>query len=1049
MTGDRSILQDFFWQGTEAKTVILADGERKQVCGVGTSVITTAAGDRVLVQGVCLVPGLQFNLLSAAQMIRKGATISLDSRGCVISKDGVNVMGEMSGGLFLVPRGQSGGDQPGAALYSSAGVESAELVHRRMAHVSFEALARMAANKAVKGLGITAGQFRRHQSDPCASCIKGKLAQAPFARSSSYSRPLELVHSDICGPLSPASVGGSRYMISLVDDNTGYAELGFLRHKSEGVKWVTETMLRWERGTKSLIVKFRSDQGAEYLSGEFRAFLRQRGIAQECSATYTPQQNGVAERLNRSVVERVRSMLADSQQDKRFWAEAANTAAYLRNRTAQRQQQRTPFELFWGKTPSIRHLRVWGSQAFVRVPPAVRKSKLDAVCWEGYMMGYSTGIKGYKVWLPSLGRFVTSRDVVFDESLPQQEPASSGGEQPSMGQEEEPWRRATEEQQPAGQQPGVQPPAGQQPGVQPPAGQQPGVQPGGQQQGGQQPGGQPPGGQQQGGQQPGAGPPPPRYPQRVRNPPSQWWAAAAVGEKPKGQDLPDVPATVEEARAGPCAAQWEAAMQEEMMNFAENQVYSVQQAPAGVAPVACRWVFALKTDQEGRLERFKARLVAKGFTQRQGVDYEEVFAPVGKQSTLRAFVAVGAARDLDIHQLDVTAAFLNGALEEEIYMQQPPGFEQGGPRMVWRLHKAVYGLKQASRAWYTTLSTQLGELGFKVSAADAGLFIISSDGGDVLLCVHVDDMLVAGAGKQLSLVKQGLGKVFKLKDKGEVRFHLGMEVTRDRAARSLRLTQTKYATELVGRFGMEQARTVAVPMGVASSLTKGGGTPLDPATSRYAELVGGLLYLSTCTRPDISYAVGVLSRFMGAPTKEHWTAALTVLRYVGGTLGMGLQFGGVPSLSIVGFADADYAGDLDSRRSTTGFVFKLNGAAVSWRSKCQPTVATSTSEAEYMAAAAAIKEALWLKQLLPELGVSAASAVQIGVDNQGAIKLLNGSAAVRSKHIDVMHHFARERVARGEVALQYVPTINMIADFLTKPLSREKFEQFRKDAGVC
>jgi hypothetical protein len=294
-----------------------------------------------------------------------------------------------------------------------------------------------------------------------------------------------------------------------------------------------------------------------------------------------------------------------------------------------------------------------------------------------------------------------------------------------------------------------------------------------------------------------------------------------------------------------------------------------------------------------------------------------------------------------------------------------------------------------------------------------------------------------------------LGTAFKLKDLGEVSFHLGMEVTRDRAARTLRLTQTKYATALVERFGMQQARTATVPMGVASCLTKEGGTPLDPATRRYAELVGALLYLATCTRPDISYAVGVLSRFMGAPTKEHWTAALTVVRYISGTLGMGLQFGGAPSLSIVGFADADYAGDLDSRRSTTGFVFMLNGAAVSWRSKCQPTVATSTSEAEYMAAAAAIKEALWLKQLVPELGVNAASAVPIGVDNQGAIKLLNGSAAVRSKHIDVMHHFARERVARGEVALQYVPTVSMIADFLTKPLSREKFEQFRKDAGVC
>jgi hypothetical protein len=435
MTGDRSVL-DNFMPCRLPKPVVLADGNSKQICGVGTSVITAASGAQVKLWGVCYVPGLQFNLLSVARMTLKGATVSMSSEGCTISKDGVDVVAQQTGGLFVVPRGCSeaaavwaAGRRPAAAFYSSASAETPELVHRRMAHPSYEALARMAAAGSVSGLGVTAGQFRQHQPDQCGPCIQGRLAQAPFARSSSRSRPLELVHSDICGPIDPESAGGSRYMISLVDDSSGYGEVGLLRRKSDGIDWVKDTMMRWQRSKGGQIIRFRSDQGAEYQSREFQGFLRQQGIVQEQSAVYTPQQNGVAEQFNRSVLERMRSMLADSELSQRFWAEAAHTAAYLRNRTTQRQQQRTPFELFWGKKPNIQHLRVWGSSAFVRVPPALRVSKLDPVCWVGFMMGYSTVTKGWKVWVPSLRRFVTSRDVVFDESSKQgaQGPGSSGG----------------------------------------------------------------------------------------------------------------------------------------------------------------------------------------------------------------------------------------------------------------------------------------------------------------------------------------------------------------------------------------------------------------------------------------------------------------------------------------------------------------------------------------------------------------------------------------------------------------------------------------------
>ncbi|KAJ9525587.1 hypothetical protein QJQ45_003387 [Haematococcus lacustris] len=448
-------------------------------------------------------------------------------------------------------------------------------------------------------------------------------------------------------------------------------------------------------------------------------------------------------------------------------------------------------------------------------------------------------------------------------------------------------------------------------------------------------------------------------------------------------DIPssDTP-TVLEALSGPQADYWREAMHTELASLHANGTWTLVERPPGARVLPTKWVLKIKRDATGAIDKFKARLVAKGFMQVSGVDVGDVYAPVSKHTTLRALLALAAARDMEVHQIDVEAAFLNGTLQpdEVIHIQQPEGFEEGSRNTVCRLQKAL----------------------------------------------DFDS---------LDFVKQRLSSVFGIKDLGQTRWFLGMQISRNRAQGTLQLDQQQYIKELLSTYSMTEAHSKAVPMAPGTKLVKEGDA-LDTAHHSYSALVGSLLYLSCCTRPDIAYAVGALARHMAAPTQQHWTAAKAVLSYLKGTASQGLVFGGNDSLQ--GYCDADYAGDKDTARSTTGYVFTLHGAAISWSSRLQPTVAMSTAEAEYMAASGAVKEAVWLRKLMQDLGLPG-TCVNLMCDNQAALQLLNNPmASTRSKHISVHHHFARERAARGEVMFTYCSTSEMVADVMTKPLAAVK-----------
>jgi hypothetical protein len=404
---------------------------------------------------------------------------------------------------------------------------------------------------------------------------------------------------------------------------------------------------------------------------------------------------------------------------------------------------------------------------------------------------------------------------------------------------------------------------------------------------------------------------------------------------------------------------------------------------------------------------------------------------------------------MELHHLDIKTAFLNGKLEEDVWVEQPAGYEEGGPGMACHLDRALYGLRQAPRAWHLKLKEELGAMGFTACNADAALFVRKGAMNNTYLVIYVDDILIAADTKRkVEDVKAAIKQVFDARDLGEASFFLGMVIQRDRANRTIKLTQARTTADLVAKYGLSDAKPRSLPLDPALRLMQGEGDLLDASTAAsYAQLVGSLLYLSVCTRPDIAQAVGALSKFMASPTTIHWQAALGIVRYLAGTAQYGLNFGGSDS-GLEGFCDADYAGDLDTRRSTTGYVFILNGGAISWSSKRQATVAVSTSEAEYIAAAQAVKEALWLRNLLKDLA-EPVGAIKINGDNQSALKLMrNPVLSMRSKHIDVVYHFARERVARKEVVFSYIKTEDMLADMLTKPVARAKLMYCCNGIGV-
>ncbi|TFY53990.1 hypothetical protein EVG20_g9889 [Dentipellis fragilis] len=518
---------------------------------------------------------------------------------------------------------------------------------------------------------------------------------------------------------------------------------------------------------------------------------------------------------------------------------------------------------------------------------------------------------------------------------------------------------------------------------------------------------------------------------------------------------------MKEALARPDSQEWMEAFLEEMNAHKVNKTWQVVPLPPGCKAIGSRWVLAEKDNYDGTLERRKARIVAQGFSQRPGVDFFETFAPTAKFASIRTVLALAAVEDLHLRSFDISHAFINGDLDVVVYMRQPEGFHEGGPEMVCQLDKALYGLRQAARLWRLKLmSVLVDKMGFTCIHSDNSIYVFQKGNVRVIMPVFVDDGTMASNSLQIldTLVTE-LATHFKLRDLGETSYLLGIHITRDRGQHRLYLSQRKYILEMLERYHMGECTPVTTPMDPGLRLSKA----MSPATDEereemagvpYINAVGSLLYLAQGTRPDISYAVGVLCRFCAYPGQAHWKAVKHLFRYLKGTLDLKLAYGG-PSFSAApkelfsAYSDADHGGNPDNGRSTSGYVLHIGAGAVSWSSKLQPFVTKSTTEAEYVAGVDAGSEVLWMRNLLTEYGYRVEGASTLHMDNQSAISTSkHPEHHGRMQHLDLRFYWLREKVEEGIIRPVFIPTDQMPADILTKALARDRVVKCREMLGL-
>jgi hypothetical protein len=529
---------------------------------------------------------------------------------------------------------------------------------------------------------------------------------------------------------------------------------------------------------------------------------------------------------------------------------------------------------------------------------------------------------------------------------------------------------------------------------------------------------------------------------------SEWheYAYSAV-TRGSDEDHPDYKETLERWDSD----EWAKARDIEMTSLHRMGTFDLVERPKGARLLDSRWVHAVKRDADGEVTRYRARLVLRGFAQRYGVDFSEVFAHVLRSDTLRVLLALATIHDWDVHTLDVVGAFLNGRVEEEIYMKQVPGYEDGTNKVL-RLIGSLYGLKQAPRIWNETFRKEVVKVGYIQAKSDPSLFTRITDTEVSILAVYVDDIAVFTDKNRMPKVKKELMSLFEMRDMGEIRHFLGYRITRDRRKKTTRLTQDTYIRTLVERAGLSEANATKLPMTAGTQYQRYEGPRID---FPYATHIGGLLYASLGTRPDIAYAVQHLSQFSSNPGPEHIAGVKSLLRYLKGTVDCGITYSGAGHTvaEIVGFSDADWGANILDRKSISGQVFMLAGGAVTWTSKKQPTIALSSLEAEYLALSLCTRQAIWIIQLLddvaqhptpylhqPPLGRPDKRPFTILCDNAAAVALAHDPQYHgRSKHIDVRHHFLRRLVATGVVHIEKVSGEDNLADALTKALPGARF----------
>ena len=1105
----------------------------------------TSSPSVIRLQEVWFVPNARHNLFSTNLALSKGEiTYSANNSGISTfsTSDGTVVLRGSRTSVSVLkwldattlnpkdvkrtyPMGQSKSSvKPIAMVVDHVTDNSLERWHRRLGHLNCKSVLRMFKEGAAEGIKIRLRDA--HNVKFCDPCIMAKMHRLPIPRMGSHAPliKLEMVSIDTA-TVNKRGMGGTKYFILPIDHATRYLHVYLLTKKSAAAP-AMDMFLSMCASQLGLKVKVLRSDG-EFNSEEFKTLCGKHGIAHQLTCVDSPFQNSKAERLIRTIWEMAMSMLFDSGLDPWWWPVFVLMAVYLYNRSPHSfLNQRTPFEKWFGAPPDVSHLRRPGCVAFNRIPPLLRK-KLDPKSKAMIFVGYSERRLGYKLADVTARRITFSRDVVFDETRtlrnasPDLAFASASPTNPGV-------KLMFDAKADSSSDDDDDPPSplsmgrGRSHSPTNPARFPSGTAPSGHH--GVQNNTMPPDDAEnaelvakcpvptsQTSSVPSEDPKPaPRRSTRVTQgviparfrqdtenaliiqalgpaaPPSssQWQrsiSSAFLSVIVDGAPVVE-PKHYREISTNRHSQEWYAAVQTELDALERCRTWDIVPLPPGRRTVSSKWCFKLKALSDGSLDKFKARLVARGFTQIKDIDYTDTFAPVAHMASVRVIMALICLLGMTMDHMDVSTAFLNGNLEEEIYMSVPEGLIlpsrlQG---QVLRLRRGLYGLKQSPRAWNAKINAFLLSLGFTACTFDPCIYIMHLDnGGLFFIILFVDDLILATTNENKKKeIKTALMEQYRMTDLGKAEWFLGIKITYNVTTGLLHLDQHRYIEQVLERFGMSDCMPVATPaLERSNNLPNDGAYSLDvPAPDNYLSAVGALMYLAMVTRLDIALATISVARHSHEPKMRHWTAVKRIMRYLAGTRSLCITYdrnarGG---LEPHAFVDANYgcnaldtctcddqevilpsvaspigtaAADISQckfRRAVSGYVIFLGGGPVCFKSKSQGSTAHSTSEAEYVAAGLVSKECLWLRSLLHELSISPSSPTLIREDNQGAIKMANNPTSHgRTKHIDIAHHVLREHVAKGKVRFEFVAGSSNVADIFTKHLGRVLFQKFR------
>jgi hypothetical protein len=1022
------------YKTVQNKTIIIANGTKVPIEGIGNIPIIIGNKD-VLIKDVYYIPSLKTTLISSKELTKKGWTILFKDNIAELSniKSNINLKANWNFNAYYLNIIINYNLLEPVIYKASSTINKLDLIHKRLNHINKDYLIKTL--ECTKGLNIKAKEDISLNN--CDSCYIGKFTKIGSKEPFKNTSKLIYLDIDIAGPFRTRGLKGERYFLTITDRGTRTIWVYPIKFKAEALDILISFCKLIETQFNIKIKALRLDNAKEFKSTKWSLFCTNKGIICEYTSPYSAPQNGISERLNRYLIERLISISKNKNIPLALWPYLIQAIAHIKNRTYNPIINKTPYEALIGSMPNIAYIKTLGSLAYTLIPKEKRIGKLDNKANKGILVGFESS-NNFLVYIPSLNKVISTKDILIKEDLdyndeyinkedyslilddinnleynissnietnstknPNLEDNSElEGNNSDLDLDElnsEYYNNNTS-----------------------------------------------------------------------KNMPNQglsiyklasyaYYTTLEEVEDIKDNKIilpnnPDIiePNNYKEANNSKYKEFWQKAERKELDSLISNNTWELVPKPKDAKVLNTRWVYKLKPNKNNTTE-FKARFVAKGFEQLYGLDYIDTFAAVIKQLAWRLLFALAVLNSWLIYKIDMISAFTQGNIDANIYIKQPLGYiDPNKPDFILKLNKALYGLKQSARIWYYTLKDVLiNKLGFINLISESSIFINKEL--NIIISLYVDDLAIIGPN--LDTIKSfitELKKYFKLKDLGLIKDYLGVQIDYDLNKGILKLNQTNYLNKVLDRFNIDNKNPKYTPIKANIKLEPNKDQAKESNIKWFQAAIGSLLYLAMATRPDIAYSVILLARFASNPSLEHIDAINNVFKYLSKTKDIGIIYTKDNNINYIsGYCDADYTGDITSAKLTSGYIFYIANGPITWKSKLQTIIAQSTTEAEYIAINIAAKEAVYIKALLKEIGYYKQNKLPLYTDNNGALLLAkNPTFHERTKHIAVKYHYIRDLINKGIIDLIYIPTKEQKADGFTKALDKVKFREFIKMLGL-